>query len=157
MAQIEWSLLAKEDLQEIYDYISNDSERYALRMVDRLVERTEILSTQIEVGRVVPEFEDENLNNWAKNAREQAESFAKMAFDEFAKLVIGVVKETGFQISNVIIGVIGGLLLIAGINDTCVYIATNFSKGNPAEIILAIVGFIIVRFAYQREQKHKQK
>ena len=102
-------------------------------------------------------FEDDNLNNWAKNAREQAESFAIMAFEEFAKLVEGVVKETGFQISNVIIGMFGALLLIAGVNDTCVYVATNFNKGNPAEIVLAIVGFMIVRFAYQREQKHNQK
>ena len=61
MAQVEWSKLAKEDLQEIYDYISNDSERYALRVVDRIVERTEKLSVHPLTGRVVPEFEDENL------------------------------------------------------------------------------------------------
>ena len=101
-------------------------------------------------------FEDENLNNWAKNAREQAEGFAKLAFEEFSKLVIGVVKETSFQISNVIIGITGGLLLIAGINDTCVFIFTGMKKGNPLEIILAVIGYIIVRFAYQRENKINQ-
>lgn len=61
MAQIDWSKLAKDDLQDIYDYISNDSERYALQMVDRLVVRTEILMLHSKTGRVVPEFEDENL------------------------------------------------------------------------------------------------
>lgn len=61
MAQIDWSKLAKEDLQEIYDYISNDSERYALRMVDRIVERTETLREHPISGRIVPEFENENL------------------------------------------------------------------------------------------------
>ena len=59
-------------------------------------------STSQEFGkeRAYQKYEDEDLNKWSKNAREQAESFAKMAFNEFSNLVVGVVKETGFQLGN---------------------------------------------------------
>ena len=61
MAEIDWSILAKTDLQDIYDYISKDSARYALRMIDRIVSKAEILNLQPKVGKVVKEFDDNNL------------------------------------------------------------------------------------------------
>jgi toxin ParE1/3/4 len=56
MAEVIWTQIAKEDLQDIYDYISLDSEVYALRVIDKIVERTEILSKHPMTGREVPEF-----------------------------------------------------------------------------------------------------
>ena len=37
MVEIEWLTEAKEDLKDIYDYISRDSKRYAKRQVDRIL------------------------------------------------------------------------------------------------------------------------
>jgi len=56
-----WTELAKDDLQEIYDYVSQDSELYALRLIDKIVERTEILAEHPLTGRIVPEFDDKTI------------------------------------------------------------------------------------------------
>ncbi len=61
MEKIIWSYLAINDLQDIYDYICKDSELYALRLTERIVERVEILNTHPTAGTVVPEFEQENI------------------------------------------------------------------------------------------------
>lgn len=59
MVQIKWLKEARDDLKEIYDYISKDSERYAERQVERIQERTFILREQIRSGKRV----DELFNN----------------------------------------------------------------------------------------------
>ncbi|MBS1594755.1 MAG: type II toxin-antitoxin system RelE/ParE family toxin [Bacteroidetes bacterium] len=61
MAEIVWSNVAKLDLQDIYDYISEDSEIYALRLVDKIIERVEILKQMPKAGKKVAEFDNENL------------------------------------------------------------------------------------------------
>jgi addiction module RelE/StbE family toxin len=61
MAQIIWTEMAQYDLQDIYDYISKDSELYALRLIDKIVERTEILIDHPKTGRVVPEFRNNQI------------------------------------------------------------------------------------------------
>ena len=61
-----------------------------------------------------PHFEDEDLNQWTRNARQQAESFAKMAFDDFSNLILGIVKETGFQLGNAFLVMLGALLSMGG-------------------------------------------
>jgi plasmid stabilization system protein ParE len=48
-------------LQDIYDHISLDSELYALRVIDKIVERTEILSKHPMTGRIVPEFGQQEI------------------------------------------------------------------------------------------------
>jgi toxin ParE1/3/4 len=59
--EIIWSDIAKQDLQEIYDYISEDSELYALRLIDKIIERIEVLKKMPKSGKVVLEFESENI------------------------------------------------------------------------------------------------
>ena len=59
MVQIKWLKEARDDLKEIYDYISKDSERYAERQIERIQERTFILREQIRSGKRV----DELFNN----------------------------------------------------------------------------------------------
>jgi addiction module RelE/StbE family toxin len=50
-----------DDLRTIYDYISSDSPLYAERLIDKIVERVEVLKSHPHVGRKVPEFENDNL------------------------------------------------------------------------------------------------
>lgn len=61
MAQVRWSLTAGNDLQDIEDFIARDSVLHAITFVDRLVESTETLLSNPRIGRVVPEFNRENL------------------------------------------------------------------------------------------------
>lgn len=42
MAQIIWSVKAKQDLQDIFDFIGNDSQLYARTTVDSIVGRTKL-------------------------------------------------------------------------------------------------------------------
>jgi len=41
MVEVRWLIEAQEDLREIYDYISKDSERYANRQVERVFDRVQ--------------------------------------------------------------------------------------------------------------------
>lgn len=52
---------ARNDLKEIYDYISFDSRRYAKLQVERIQNKTEILKTHIEIGKVVDEIGDPKI------------------------------------------------------------------------------------------------
>ncbi len=61
MAQVIWSDSALEDLNDIGEYISKDSERYAEITVDLLFSSTDILEDHPKAGRKVPEFEIESI------------------------------------------------------------------------------------------------
>ena len=61
MAQVRWSLTAGIDLQEIEDYIARDSALHAVAFVDRIVESTETLLKTPHIGRIVPEFNRQDL------------------------------------------------------------------------------------------------
>lgn len=57
MAQVKWSPVAIRELQSIHEYIAVDSQLYADRMIDRIIERVEMLESHVLIGRVVPEFD----------------------------------------------------------------------------------------------------
>ncbi len=59
--KIEWTEPARLDLKSIRDYIRRDSEYYANRLVERIIEAVESLEKFPEVGRSVPEAEEENI------------------------------------------------------------------------------------------------
>ena len=61
MAQIRWSLTASADLQEIEDFIARDSVFHAVTFVDCIVESTATLLKTPHIGRVVPEFNRQDL------------------------------------------------------------------------------------------------
>lgn len=61
MVQVRWLKEAKLDLQGIYNFIARDSRKYARLQVERLKERTQILYTHPQSGRIVPEMGDENI------------------------------------------------------------------------------------------------
>ena len=47
MVKISWLKEARDDLKDIFDYISRDSKKYAKRQVDKIILRTQILKKQI--------------------------------------------------------------------------------------------------------------
>lgn len=59
--KIEWTEPAVADLESIRDYIKKDSEYYASRFVERIIEAVENLKRFPEIGRIVPEAEEENI------------------------------------------------------------------------------------------------
>lgn len=103
-----------------------------------------------------PQFEDEDLNQWTRNARQQAESFAKMAFDDFSNLILGIVKETGFQLGNAFLVMLGALLSMGGCGNIVVGLSTKGEIGNPIlGIILLPIGIILYRLAHKNYDNHK--
>ncbi len=61
MVNLIWTESAIQDLNDIGDYIANDSIRYAEITVSELFESTGILESHPRVGIVVPEFDNELL------------------------------------------------------------------------------------------------
>ncbi len=61
MVKINWTNFALQDLNEIADFISKDSVRYAQMTVKHLFESPTLLKTHPKAGRIVPEFKEENL------------------------------------------------------------------------------------------------
>ena len=56
-----WTNTAIGHLTTIYDYIARDSDRYAIRMIDRITGRSKQLSTFPQSGEVVPEYQNPDL------------------------------------------------------------------------------------------------
>lgn len=59
--KIEWTEPALLDLESIQDYIKRDSEYYAILFIERIIEAVESLEKFPEIGRSVPEAEEENI------------------------------------------------------------------------------------------------
>lgn len=62
--RIVWSKLAFADLQDIYEYIANDSAFYAARLVDGIEKRISTLPFQPYIGRVVPETDADEIREF---------------------------------------------------------------------------------------------
>ena len=61
MVQINWTILAQNDLKDIFDYISKDSTKYAKLQIIRAIQRTQILKSQIYIGKSVSEIEQNEI------------------------------------------------------------------------------------------------
>ncbi|SEJ50883.1 addiction module toxin, RelE/StbE family [Cyclobacterium xiamenense] len=61
MGKVIWTDTAIFDLNEIGEYISKDSERYAQLTVERLFNAVDILEEQPRIGKMVPEFQNDKL------------------------------------------------------------------------------------------------
>ena len=61
MAEIEWSSKAENDLNEIIDYIAQDSLEYALSFYEQVREKVENLIQFPRMGRIVPELDEPNI------------------------------------------------------------------------------------------------
>ena len=61
MASIIWTVGARNDLQQIIEYIRQDSTAFATAMAERIVSGVERLRRHPKLGRIVPEYEDETI------------------------------------------------------------------------------------------------
>ena len=61
MVRIKWLKSAKLDLNDIYDYISHDSMRYAQLQIVKIQTKTEIIKSNIFIGKIVRETNDANI------------------------------------------------------------------------------------------------
>lgn len=50
-----------DDLRAIHDYVAQDSPKYADRLMDKIIERVDILEQHPKIGRKVPEFDNESI------------------------------------------------------------------------------------------------
>lgn len=58
---VRWTRPARLDLKQIRDYIARDSRFYAEKVSLEIVEKSEILNSFPEAGRIVPEIGDPNI------------------------------------------------------------------------------------------------
>ena len=56
MVKVVWTEIATDDLKDIFDYIADDSERYASITVNKIYQRVQELIINPYLGRKVPEF-----------------------------------------------------------------------------------------------------
>ena len=56
-----WSGPANRDLNSIFEFISRDSKDYAQNVINEIVEKTSVLNTFPNIGRVVPEINDPQI------------------------------------------------------------------------------------------------
>ncbi len=61
MVKIEWSPVAQNDLNEIIDYIAQDSLEYALNFYDQVREKVQNLIQFLKIGRMIPELDDPDI------------------------------------------------------------------------------------------------
>ena len=61
MVEIKWTNKSINDLKSIFEYIAQDSKKYASLQIKKIKERTKQLKIQPLSGRVVPEFDDLNI------------------------------------------------------------------------------------------------
>ena len=59
--KIDWTEPALLDLENIRDYIRKDSQYYAVRFVEKIIEAIENLEEFPQMGRTVPEVEEESI------------------------------------------------------------------------------------------------
>ena len=65
--KVHWTDTAQEHLDDIYSYIAKDSPEYALRMVDRLTDRSIQIAEHAQSGRRVPECDMEQIREVIEN------------------------------------------------------------------------------------------
>ena len=59
--KLKWSEEALEDIESIATYIEKDSPTYAKSVVSKFFEKAEIVQEYSELGRKVPEFNDDTI------------------------------------------------------------------------------------------------
>jgi toxin ParE1/3/4 len=59
--KVSWTDKARRHLRAIHDYTAADSPRNAMRMVDRITRKSEMVGRAPAIGHVVPEYDDESV------------------------------------------------------------------------------------------------
>ena len=58
MVKIVWTEISIADLKEIFDFIAEDSTRFASLTATKIYQRTKLIIDNPYLGRIVPEFND---------------------------------------------------------------------------------------------------
>lgn len=61
MVKIVWTEISRDDLSGIFDYISNDSKKYATITVNKIYNHAQNLIHNPIIGRIVPEFNKKEI------------------------------------------------------------------------------------------------
>lgn len=61
MVQIKWTPQSVKDLEEIHEFISRDSRTYAKRQIQLIRNRTHILKSNVNAGKVVKEMSNRSI------------------------------------------------------------------------------------------------
>ena len=61
MVKLVWTEISRDDLKEIYEYIANDSKRYASITINKIYQRAQNIIDNPFQGRIVPEFNDKKI------------------------------------------------------------------------------------------------
>jgi curved DNA-binding protein CbpA len=156
------NLDAKEkfiEINEAYLILSDNEAREKYNKAYRAYEKGSLHKHDMNYtysSKEEPKFEDEELNKWTKNARRQAEAFSSMNFPDFSKIILGMVKETGFQLGNSLLIMLGAFLSMGSCGNILLGLTSEGTSGNLlSSIILLIIGLIVYRFAQKNYKKHK--
>lgn len=68
MVEIRWTSQSIDDLNNIAEFISKDSPKYARLFIEKIFDRSEILTTHPNSGRIVPEIKDESIRELIFNS-----------------------------------------------------------------------------------------
>lgn len=61
MVTIVWTEISTQDLKEIFDFIAEDSIRYATITSNKIYQRTQLVAQNPYVGRIVPEYNEKSI------------------------------------------------------------------------------------------------
>jgi toxin ParE1/3/4 len=61
MVKIIWTVRSLKDLEEIGEYISKDSPKYAKLTLEKLIETAKLIESSQLIGRVVPEVNQKDI------------------------------------------------------------------------------------------------
>ena len=61
MVEVNWSERSLKDIDQIADYISQDSYNYAITFVDKIFDKEKYIQKYPLLGRIVPEFNVKNI------------------------------------------------------------------------------------------------
>jgi toxin ParE1/3/4 len=60
MVRLNWTEIALNDINEIYDFIAKDSKFYAKNVVGAIRKKVKIVKKYPKIGRIIPEINIEN-------------------------------------------------------------------------------------------------
>jgi DnaJ-class molecular chaperone len=100
-------------------------------------------------------YTDETLNDWSKKARQQGQQYANMAFVDFSQLIVGFVKETGFQLGNSLLVFFGIFFAMGGCGNLIFSLTSEGETGNPLLGLMALaIGLLLYYLANRNWERH---
>ena len=61
MVKLVWTEVSRDDLKEIFDFIAEDSTRYASITVNKIYQQAQLITNNPAMGRIVPEFGEKTI------------------------------------------------------------------------------------------------